>query len=145
MFKSNFHITVVEVGLLQTSYTTSEAMGSVSVCVNISSAQLARNVSVTLGSMTAGTAVGKSYKTQHKNPYIYQLYRTTVYLQVDQPMTKILNLFSCMFASTTTPISCSYFSLRLLLPSFTDTLHLAITLDHQLFPMINAAGLLVVL
>jgi len=71
-------------------------------------------------------------------------------------MTKVLNLFSCMFVSTTTPFSCSYFSLRLLLPSFTDTLHLAIhaflsyhhyfiTLDHQLFPMINAAGLLVVL
>lgn len=71
-------------------------------------------------------------------------------------MTRVLNLFSCMFVSTTTPFSCSYFSLRLLLPSFTDTLHLAIhaflsyhhyfiTLDHQLFPMINAAGLLVVL
>jgi len=75
MFKSNiFLITVVEVGLLQTSYTTSEAMGSVSVCVNISSTQLARNVSVTLGSMTAGTAVGKLYVTQHQNPYLYQLY-----------------------------------------------------------------------
>ena len=44
---------------MQAAYTTSEAMGSVSVCVDISSAQLARNVSVTLRSVTAGAAVGK--------------------------------------------------------------------------------------
>lgn len=52
-------ITVVEIGLMQTAYNTSEAIGSVSVCVEISSAQLARNVSVTLRSATAGAAVGK--------------------------------------------------------------------------------------
>ena len=51
--------TVVDIGLMQTSYTTSEAMGIVSVCVNISSAQLARNISATLTSVTAGAAVGK--------------------------------------------------------------------------------------
>jgi len=45
---------VVDIGLMQTTYTTSEAMGSVSVCVNISSAELARNVSVTLSTATAG-------------------------------------------------------------------------------------------
>ena len=48
---------------MQTTYTTSEAMGSVSVCVEISPAQLARNVSVTLSSRTAG-AVGKPFKSQ---------------------------------------------------------------------------------
>jgi len=52
-------ITVVEVGLMRTAYNTSEAMGSVSVCVEISSSQLARSVSVTLRSVTAGAAVGK--------------------------------------------------------------------------------------
>ena len=52
-------ITVVEIGLMRTAYNTSEAIGSVSVCVEISSAQLARNVSVTLRSVTAGAAVGK--------------------------------------------------------------------------------------
>ena len=66
--RSTIHIlfrdTVVDIGLLQTSYSTSEEMGSVSVCANISSAQLARNVSVTLRSVTAGTAVGKPFKPQ---------------------------------------------------------------------------------
>jgi len=50
---------VVDIGFVQTSYTTSEAMGSVSVCANISSAQLARNFSVTFRSVTTGVAVGK--------------------------------------------------------------------------------------
>jgi len=54
--------TVVDIGLMQTAYTTSEAMGSVSVCVDIDSAQLARNVSVTIRSVTAGQAVGKPFK-----------------------------------------------------------------------------------
>ena len=54
-----FYDAVVDIGLIATSYTISEDMGSVSVCVDISSAQLARNVSVTLRSVTAGTAVGK--------------------------------------------------------------------------------------
>jgi len=49
---------------MQTAYTTSEAMGLVSVCVDIiDSAQLARNVSVTLRSVTAGQAVGKPFKS----------------------------------------------------------------------------------
>ena len=56
-------ITVVEIGLMRTAYNTSEAIGSVSVCVEISSAQLARNVSVTLRSVTAGQAVGKPFKS----------------------------------------------------------------------------------
>jgi len=55
--------TVVDIGLMQTSYTTSEAMGIVSVCVNISSVQLARNISVTLTSVTAGAAVGKPFES----------------------------------------------------------------------------------
>ena len=54
---------VVDIGLMQTAYTTSEAMGLVSVCVDIDSAQLARNVSVTLRSVTAGQAVGKPFKS----------------------------------------------------------------------------------
>ena len=53
---------VVDIGLMQTAYTTSEAMGSVSVCVDIDSAQLARNVSVTIRSVTAGQAVGRPFK-----------------------------------------------------------------------------------
>jgi len=53
---------------MQTTYTTSEAMGSMSVCVDLSSAQLARNVSVTLRSVAAGQAVGKpfGYPTHRK-------------------------------------------------------------------------------
>jgi len=58
--------TVVDIGLMQTTYTTSEAMGSVSVCVNISSAELARNVSVTLRTTAAG-AVGKPIKSHREN------------------------------------------------------------------------------
>jgi len=54
---------VVHVRLVQTSYTTSEAMGLVSVCVEISSAQLARNVSVTLRSVDAGPTVGKPFNS----------------------------------------------------------------------------------
>jgi len=54
-----YSYTVADIGLIQTAYNTSEAMGSVSVCVEISSSQLARNVSVTLRSVTAGAAVGK--------------------------------------------------------------------------------------
>ena len=57
---------------MQISYTTSEAMGSVSVCVNISSAQLARNVSVTLRSVTAGAALGKPFQSQHKGSLCVQ-------------------------------------------------------------------------
>ena len=71
-----FHNTVVEIGLMQTSYTTSEAMGSVSVCVEISSAQLIRNASVILRSMRAGAAVGKSCNSQisaKKAHYMYRL------------------------------------------------------------------------
>ena len=48
--------------MTETSYNTSEAMGSVSVCVDISSVQLARNVSVTLRSITAGMAMGKPFR-----------------------------------------------------------------------------------
>jgi len=59
---------VVDIGLMQTAYTTSEAMGLVSVCVDIiDSAQLARNVSVTLRSVTAGQAVGKPFKSHTEN------------------------------------------------------------------------------
>jgi len=54
--------TVVDIGLMQTAYTTSEAVGLVSVCVESSSSQLARNVSITLRSVTAGQAVGKPFK-----------------------------------------------------------------------------------
>ena len=68
---------------MQTAYTTSEAMGSVSVCVDISSAQLARNVSVTLRSVPAGAAVGKPFKfLTQRTPYAYhtyQLYNDTTY------------------------------------------------------------------
>ena len=57
---------------MQTTYTTSEAVGSVSVCVDLSSAQLARNVSVTLRSVAAGQAVGKSFGyLTHRNHIIY--------------------------------------------------------------------------
>jgi len=52
----------VDIGLTQTSYITSEAMGSVSICVDISSTQLARNVSATLRSVTDGAALGKPLK-----------------------------------------------------------------------------------
>ena len=58
-----FHDTVVDVRMMQTAYTTSETRGSVPVCVDISSAQLARNVSVTLRSVAAGTAVGKPFES----------------------------------------------------------------------------------
>ena len=54
---------VVDIGLMQTAYTTSEAMGLVSVCVEISSAQLARNISVTLRSVDAGQTVGKPFNS----------------------------------------------------------------------------------
>ena len=64
--------TVVSIRLMQTTYTTSEAVGSVSVCVDLSSAQLARNVSVTLRSVAAGQAVGKSFGyLTHRNHIIY--------------------------------------------------------------------------
>jgi len=59
-----FHNTVVDIGLMQTSYTISEAMGSVSVCVEISSARLTRNVFVTLRSVIAALAVGKLNKPE---------------------------------------------------------------------------------
>ena len=63
-YKSNlFSVNaVVGISLMQTEYTTSEAMGSVSVCVDIDSAQLARNVSVTIRNVAAGQAVGKLFK-----------------------------------------------------------------------------------
>ena len=66
---------------MQTSYTTNEAMGSVSVCVNISSAVLARNVSVTLRSVTFGTAVGTF--THMKTCYVYQQYAEIYYIPRD--------------------------------------------------------------
>lgn len=72
---------------MQTSYTTSEAMGSVSVCVHISSAQLTRNVSVTLRSVPAGAAVGKPNKLQISTDFICTSY--TSYLWLVQSMTKI--------------------------------------------------------
>ena len=73
-FNSNlFHDAVVDIGLVQTLYTTSEAMGSVSVCVDVSSAEFARNVSVTLRNGTAGAAVGKPFKCYTQtSQYVYQ-------------------------------------------------------------------------
>ena len=64
--------TVVDIRFMQTAYTTSETLGSVSVCVDISSAHLARNVSVTLRSVSAGQAVGKLFKSRaQKSHYAY--------------------------------------------------------------------------
>ena len=63
---------MVDIGFAETSYTTSEAIGSVSVCVDISSAQLERNVSVTVRSVTAGAAVGKLLNPKQKFRYVNQ-------------------------------------------------------------------------
>ena len=63
---------------MQAAYTTSETMGSVSVCVDIRSVQLARNVSVTLRSVTGGAAVGKPFESFTHNacvPDAMYLYR----------------------------------------------------------------------
>ena len=65
---------------MQTAYTISEAMGSVSVCVDISSAQLARNVSVTLRSVTGGAAVGKPFESYNHNACVPD----AMYLQILQ-------------------------------------------------------------
>jgi len=77
---------------MQISYTTSEAMGSVSVCMNINSAQLARNVSVTLRSVTAGAALGKPFQSQHKRLIVCtsntEMFGS--YVQVVQAMTNNL-------------------------------------------------------
>lgn len=62
-------------------------MGSVSVCVHISSAQLTRNVSVTLRSVPAGAAVGKPNKLQISTDFICTSY--TSYLWLVWSMTKI--------------------------------------------------------
>ena len=68
--------------MTQTSYTTSEAMGSVSVCVNISSAQLERNVSVTLRNVNAiGVAVGKPSNVNIEiSLCVPAIYRDTMHL-----------------------------------------------------------------
>ena len=82
---------------MQTAYTTSEAMGSVSVCVDIDSAPLARNVSVTLRSVAAGQAVGKPLKSHtQKTHYGYWLYRDKLYPWIVQLMIK----FSCLVNAT---------------------------------------------
>ena len=82
-----FHDTVVDVRLMQTAYAISETRGSVPVCVDISSAQLARNVSVTLRSVAAGTAVGKPFESFTHNAcvpdamYTYRYFRKNIRLR----------------------------------------------------------------
>ena len=88
---------VVDIGLMQTAYTTSEAMGLVSVCVDIDSAQLARNVSVTLRSVTAGQAVGKPFKS-HTESSSWELTRERYYLWVVQSMSKYILLNTTMLS-----------------------------------------------